>query len=295
MSALSRIPLSLPHLVAHGLKRLFLLCLLLALFMAGLGAWKLLQQENDLNALARLHLRHFSEAADFHLKHIVLHGHRRMSREPLLAALALQEGEPLALIDLPAAQARLESLQWIAGASLRRIFPDTIEAHLQEEQPFALWQRGGHLFLVNRQAQAFLDLGAVHDNSTWDALHGFAHLPWLEGVGALDHGVAFLQLLDSWPALQQQLRAAAWVGERRWDLYLAHDIRAHLPEDGVHAALTRLQRLHEEHDIFNRDIRAIDLRLADRIGFRLAANAAMPEVGEVSPGDLPRNPPQGDG
>ena len=298
MSALNRTRLPLPHLVALVLKRLLLLSLLLAFLMAGLGTWTLLRQETSLNALMRLHLHHVSEAADFHLKHIVLHGQQRLSREPLLAALALQDGEPLALIDLHAAQARLESLEWVAGASLRRIFPDTIEVRLQEEQPFALWERGGHLFLVNREGEAFLDLGAAADGKTWEALHDFAHFPWLVGVGALDHGMALLETMDAWPALRENLRAAIRVGERRWDLHLAPDIRARLPEHGMHVTLARLQRLHEEYDIFNRDVRVIDLRLADRIGFRLGENAIMPEMSEALPEAPHRDPqhvPRGDG
>ena len=280
--------------------------LALALLAAGLGLPVWLQQDKHLQTLVQQQLRHVSDATGFRLQHIALHGNQRMARAPLVEALALRHGEPLALIDLPAAQARLESLEWVAAASLRRIFPATIEAHIREEQPFALWQRGGHLFLVNRQAQAFLDLGAAVDNQTWEALDDFAHLPWLVGVGALEHGVAFLQVLDSWPALQQKLRAATWMSGRRWDLHLAPDIRARLPEDGVHVALARLQRLHEDHDIFNRDIRVIDLRLADRIGFRLGETAAMPEVVDALPeapnrppgiaqGAAPQDIPQGDG
>ena len=287
---------SLPQRVARALQRLLYTSLLLALLLAGLGAWTQVQQETSLQELARLPLQHFSSATAFRLKRIVLHGRQRMEREPLLATLALQDGEPLALIDLPAAQARLESLQWIAGASLRRIFPDTIEVHLQEELPFALWERGGHLFLVNREGQAFFDLGAAVDSKTWEVLHDFARLPWLVGVGALDHGMALLEALDAWPALRDNLRAAIRVGERRWDLHLAPDIRVRLPEQGLYLSLARLQHLHEEYDIFNRDVRVIDLRLADRIGFRLGENAVMPEVSEALSEAQPQtNLPRGDG
>ena len=253
------------------------------------------QQEAHPSTPMRFLLRHASEIAGFRLKRIVLRtgddvlrdhpgeARQRLQRAPLLAALALRVDMPLPLIDLGAARNRLESLEWVASASLRRIYPDTIEAHIQAQRPFALWQRGGHLFLVNRTAHAFLNLGAVPpaDGAGANAAAPFAHLPRLVGAGALDQGTALLEALDALPFLRDNLRAATWVGGRRWDLHLGGDMRVLLPQGSIHPALARLQRLHERYDIFNRDIRVMDLRLADRIAFRLGENAVMPVAGEA--------------
>ena len=267
--------------LARALRGLLLLSLTAALVTAGLGAWTLFRQDRDLNALMRMPVQQFSKSADFRLKRVVLRGHQRMEREALLQALSLQSGETLALIDLASAKLRLESLEWIKSASLRRVFPDSIEARLQEETPFAVWQRRGHLFLVNHDGVAFLDLD---DND----IEAFAHLPYLVGTGALDKGIALLETLDDYPDMKEKMVSAVWVGERRWDLHLHNDIRVRLPEEGLHAALNQLQRLHVDYDIFRRDIRGIDLRLRDRIGFHLGERAVLPEAVEAQYIPLPR-------
>ena len=267
--------------LARALRGLLLLSLTAALVTAGLGAWTLFRQDRDLSALMRLPVQQLSKSADFRLKRIVLRGHQRMESEALLNALSLQSGETLALIDLASAKLRLESLEWIKSASLRRVFPDSIEARLQEETPFAMWQRRGHLFLVNHDGVAFLDLD---DND----IEAFTHLPYLVGVGALDEGIALLETLDDYPDMKEKMVSAVWVGERRWDLHLHNDIRVRLPEEGLHRALAQLQRLHVDYDIFRRDIRSIDLRLRDRVGFHLGETAVLPEAVEAQYIPLPR-------
>lgn len=285
MSALSRTSRSLPFWLVRGIRGLLMLSLALTLLMAGLGAWTLWKREGGLGALLRLPVDYFSQRAGFRLGRIILLGNRHAKAERLLDALAWDLGETLTNIDLAAAQRRIESLEWVASASLRRILPGTIEVRLKEEEAFVIWQRMGRLFLVNEDGEAFLDIGDAHEFKVGgkEDLRDFASLPYLVGVGALDEGIALLETLASYPIIQNNIRAVVWVGERRWDLHLDGDIRVRLPQEGAHTALFRLQRLYEEYDIFSRDVQTIDLRIADRIGFRLGNDAAMPEIIESFP------------
>ena len=275
-------------------------------------------QETHTAALAHLILHHGAQIADLRLKHITLHVHTHgkgakdrqriqnasQAHAQATAALDLPSDTPLPLIDLHAARARIEALEWVASASLRRILPDTLEVHLHQQQPSALWQRNGHLFLVNRQAQAFLHLGAVpppHRENP-NPMQAFEHLPRLTGSGALEQGIALLETLDAHPFLRDKLHTATRVGERRWDLQLAGNMQVRLPQEGLHSALERLQHLHQRYDIFNRHIRGIDLRLADRIAFRLGAGAALPKASAAASMAQTQkhsathdNPPHGDG
>ncbi|MGB8765532.1 MAG: cell division protein FtsQ/DivIB, partial [Burkholderiales bacterium] len=55
-------------------------------------------------------------------------------------------------INMPAVQSAFEQLPWVRSASLRRLWPDTLEVQLEEHQPLARWGSGG---LVNTYGEHF--------------------------------------------------------------------------------------------------------------------------------------------
>ena len=94
------------------------------------------------------------------------------------------------------------------------------------------------------------------------------------GAGAETRAKDFLALLDHYPAIRDQLRAAILVAERRWNVMLKNGIDVRLPEAGVEQALDTLVKLDRDKKILSRDIAAIDLRLPDRVTVRLSDEAA---------------------
>lgn len=62
----------------------------------------------------------------------------------------------------------VESLPWVESASLRRVWPDTLQVKVVEQQPLARWGRDG---LVNLRGEIFRP----------DSIQGFDSLPVLEG------------------------------------------------------------------------------------------------------------------
>ncbi|MCY4031422.1 MAG: FtsQ-type POTRA domain-containing protein [Hyphomicrobiales bacterium] len=258
--------------LALKFKILLLVSLTVAVATAGWGSVILLREE----VIVRV-----SESLGFQLEEVVMHGNVRVKQETLLEALALERGKSLFLIDLAEAKARLESLEWVKSASLQRIFPGTIKGRIHEQQPFAFWQEGGHLFLINKDGDAFLDLGSANSPDAKRMASVKATLPYLVGTGALEDGVEFLESLQNYPAIGEHIKAVVRVGQRRWDVHLNNGARVQMPEKSFHQALVRLQKLHLEYDIFRRDVLIIDLRLDDRVGFALREGAAMPEVSEA--------------
>jgi len=55
---------------------------------------------------------------------------------------------------------------------------------------------------------------------------------------------------------------------------LKNGVMVNLPESDARASWTRLARLVAEHSLLERDIRAIDLRLPDRLVVRMSPQAA---------------------
>jgi cell division protein FtsQ len=64
------------------------------------------------------------------------------------------------------------------------------------------------------------------------------------------------------------------VAERRWNLSLDNGIVVRLPEEDPAGALAALSELEASDKVIEKDVLAIDLRLPDRVAFRLGAEAA---------------------
>ena len=195
---------------------------------------------------------------------VTITGRRAVSREDILSILAVHKGDPILLFDVEAARARLESLGWIESAAVSRQLPATIRVFLVERRPFALWQNGGVVTLIDREGATIAD----------DELGEFSHLPLLVGADAAAHAGALMDVLTGEPELLARVAAAIRVGGRRWDVRLDNGIAVRLPADGAAAAWHRLAELARRDDILERDIVSIDLRLADRLIVRLAPGAA---------------------
>jgi cell division protein FtsQ len=94
------------------------------------------------------------------------------------------------------------------------------------------------------------------------------------GRGAETRARDFLALVDRYPQVRSIMKAAVFVGERRWNLRLKDGLDVRLPENDVGNALATLTRLDKEERLFSRDITAVDMRLPDRLTVRLSEDAA---------------------
>ena len=196
---------------------------------------------------------------------VSLSGQRQVSREEIFAAAGVTENSSLLFLDVADARAKLESIPWIAEATVRKLYPDRLQITVTEREAFALWQFEGKVSVV--AADGTVLGGKVEPR--------FAGLPFVVGRGAAARARDFLALLDAQPAIRDQVRAAILVAERRWNLRLKNGVDVRLPETAVAGALDALARLDREKNLLGRDIVAIDLRLPDRLTVRLSEGAAQ--------------------
>lgn len=192
------------------------------------------------------------------VQNVYSRGHKDTPRSEILAALDVKRGDPIVGFDPDEAKARLEAIGWIKSATVQRRLPDTIDIRIVERRPFALWQHGGHMVLVDRE-------GAVIGD---DALERFGHLPLVVGEGAPREAPALLDTLASEPALLHRMEAAIWVGERRWDLRFDSGLTAQLPEQDIADGWRRLVDLIYSRQLLESSVTVVDLRLADRVVLR---------------------------
>ena len=206
-----------------------------------------------------------ANAAGMRIATVSLSGQRQVSREEIFAAAGVTENSSLLFLDVADARAKLESIPWIAEATVRKLYPDRLQITVTEREAFALWQFEGKVSVI--AADGTVLGGKVEPR--------FASLPFVVGRGAAARARDFLALLDAQPAIRDQVRAAVLVAERRWNLRLKNGVDVRLPETAVAGALDALARLDREKNLLSRDITAVDLRLPDRVTVRLSDAAAQ--------------------
>jgi cell division protein FtsQ len=203
-------------------------------------------------------------AAGFTVREVYVVGRDRAARRDVAAALGVKRGDSMLGFDPEAARRRLLDLGWVKQAQVFRRFPDVVEVSLEERRPLALWQYRGRLALIDDEGETIIDQG----------LESFADLPIVVGPDAPSNAADLMDMLKLEPALFAEVQAAVRVGGRRWDVQLKNGVMVNLPEIDARASWTRLARLAAEHSLLQRDIRAIDLRLPDRLVVRMSPEAA---------------------
>lgn len=199
----------------------------------------------------------------FAVDEITVTGNREVSEIDVLDRLELTGWTSLIGFDASAARERITKLPWVENASVRKIYPDTIEVKLNERKPFAIWQHDGQLSVIEQTGNIIASYG----NPTRSPL------PLLLGLGAPDVGAAFVAKMQDHPDIATRVRAYVRIADRRWDLRLDNGVNVMLPETGVEEALEVLGRMNRESNIFDRDLISIDLRLSDRAVFALTDEA----------------------
>lgn len=102
---------------------------------------------------------------------VVIHlpANREVSAAQIRAAVASAVHGGVLAVDLGAVRAAVQQLPWVAGASVRRVWPNALEVDVRLRRPIARWGEHG---LVDSTGQVF----------TPASLTAFAALPMLEGI-----------------------------------------------------------------------------------------------------------------
>ena len=214
--------------------------------------------------------------AGFEVREVKVEGQKNSEREVVLLALGLRGDASIFSFDLNAARARIESLNWVKSARVSRLLPDTIKVEITERRPLAIWQRGGRLSIIDENGIPLSD-SKVAD---------YASLPLIVGYGGADKSRALLEELQKWPTIKARMRAAVRVSRRRWNIRLQNNIDIRLPEEKIDEALAELVKLDDEQGLLSRDIKAVDMRIPDRLTIELGERAAARRKASVQGTEL---------
>ncbi len=194
-------------------------------------------------------------AAGLRVRQVYLYGRVNESAESIAEALAIDRGTPLLSVDLKLARSRVEALNWVRAAAIKREFPSAIRVTISERRPLALWQRGSKLTLVDNEGVIITDRG----------LDRFANLLVIVGDDAPIHAQELLATLSAEPVLMDRVDAAVRVGKRRWNVHMDNGVFVRLPEKDADGAWRRLAWLEREHGLLKQDLLTIDLRIPDQL------------------------------
>ncbi len=197
--------------------------------------------------------------AGFGIAEVHITGNSRTPPESILAALGFAPGQSIFDADLKGARARLLELDWVKDVDVVRRYPDTINVRLIEKQPFALWQSGRTIWIVERSG------GQI----TTENVIAFAQLPFLMGEGAPQLASEIVDAVAARRALSARVRAYQRQSLRRWNLILDNNVVVKLPEENWQKELDTLERLIIDNGVLERDVVEIDLRDANRFFFVL--------------------------
>ena len=204
---------------------------------------------------------------------ITISGLAHHDPEVLLAAIGVQPGGSLIGFDATMAKRILENLDWIEDAKVQRRFPNQLDIAIREREPFAVWQRDGAYYVIDKTGTAMSGLPASV----------MVRLPLITGEGANKTAAELINQVSAYPDLMLQVKAAARVGDRRWTLYLDSGVTVLLPETGQKEAIARLADLDTSQQLLSKGIRAVDLRLNGRVVVEVAEiTAETDKAGKVA-------------
>ncbi len=226
--------------------------------------WPLLsQQAVELSQTLRWRAIELSAEAGFIVRDVLVKGCSETTCTAVLATLGIEYGQALITFDPEIARRRLKTISWVKSAAIERHLNGVLHIHITERRPLALWQKEGHLVVVDEDGVIL-----AHDE-----LNRFVHLPYIVGTDAPRHTKELLSVMSSGPELQKRVVAAIRVSERRWDLQLDAGILVRLPTENQKQAWETLRKLEQRHKILARDVVVIDLRLPDRLVIQLSEEA----------------------
>ena len=179
-------------------------------------------------------------------------------------------------IDLDALQKKIVELPAVESAELKLKAGGVLEIAVGERLPTVVFRSDSEIMLLDALGNKVMNIAARLERPD---------LPLISGPGADKAVPEALELLASAGPLRPRIRGLIRVGERRWDIVLAPDIRIMLPEHDPSVALEQVLAFDGAQRLTSRDIAAVDFRNPARPTVRLTS--ALPPTPEAERGDAP--------
>lgn len=242
--------------VLHKKLALRVVALLIALCIA-VGGYVLRDEVSEgLGVVGNVLTGHMADAG-FGIEKIEINGLSLTREADVAHALGIEGGSTSLGFDIAEARLRVEEIPSIASATIRKVYPDRLLVSITEKAPMARWRIDGATMLIDASGSPIAPASIENGD-----------LPLVIGEGAGDNAAAMINLVNRYPDLTFDLAAINRVADRRWDLIFYSGLRVQLPETGVVDALGRLNDYQLDHQVLQRDLDLIDMRVAQYVAVR---------------------------
>lgn len=243
------------------LQRIFLWLIIAAALVA---AW-FIASISGATALVQAQISQSAANAGFEVRHVRVSGVERMNEDRVYEHVVSQRNEPMPDVDVITIREELLELPWVKDARVSRQLPGTLAIDIVERVPHAVLQRPDHLVLVDVEGN---ELEPINRTDIGDRLV-------ISGPGAVRQVKQLDNLLEAAPAISPQVRAAEWVGNRRWNLTFKSNQVLALPqgEDEAATALVSFARLDGQNRLIGGEVTTFDMRAPPRIYMRIPGRA----------------------
>jgi len=208
----------------------------------------------------------------FPLKEIVVRGDLKNANAADIESAVDGAGGNFFAVDLAALRARMEQVTWVRRVDLRRVWPDRIEARLEEHVAFARWGGGGFVNTFGEPFSAAIDEAIA------------AKLPLLAGPAGSEGEMArrYRRFADLLAPLGTNPDRVVLTPRYAWQLRLAGGdiggLNVELGRDGAEAVEQRLERFVAAYpESLGRlpqraaaELRFVDLRYPNGFAMRVA-------------------------
>jgi cell division protein FtsQ len=106
--------------------------------------------------------------------HIRVDGHQRMSRGEVITRLDGLEGTNMLTVDLESWRRKLKDAPWVADATLRRLFPNTVLVVIAEREPMGIGRVNDKLLLIDPEGTIIDEFGPNYSMLDLPIIDGLA-------------------------------------------------------------------------------------------------------------------------
>ncbi|MGL4314411.1 MAG: cell division protein FtsQ/DivIB [Sphingomonas sp.] len=211
--------------------------------------------------------------AGFRVDGIEVTGTHHVNPMTVYTAALDQQSRAMPLVDVAAVRQRLLGYPWVADAQVSRRLPDKLVINIVERVPAAAWQNHGELRLIDADGRP---LQLIKPEEAPD-------LPLVIGEGANWRTPDYRALLAEAPALKPLVRAATWVGNRRWNLLFQTGETLALPEEEPEKALIKFAELDGSRSLLGKGWVRFDMRDPSRLVARKPGAEMLHAPGSPAP------------
>lgn len=224
--------------------------------------------------------------AGFRVQGIEVTGTKRLDPMTVYAVVLEQKSRAIPLVDVEGVRQRLLAYPWIADAQVSRRLPDKLVVNIVEREPAAIWQHDGTLTLIDADGRPLQAIAA----------NAMPNLPLVIGDGANEQAPAYRVLLEAAPALRPMVRAATWIGNRRWNLTFTTGETLILPEEEPATALAKFAAVEGRAPLLGKGWLRFDMRKAGELIARKPGPGDPRTIADTAPAapapsPIPSTPP----